>query len=62
MVSMTVRSSGTNSPLRRRTEEALKRRADLIARYVAEGMTEAEAAERAQNEMRDNAKGDWRRG
>lgn len=59
---MTVRSSGTTSPLRRRTQNALKRRSELIKRYMGEGMSEEEATERAQNEMRDNEKGDWRRG
>lgn len=59
---MTVRSPGTNAPLHRRTQKALERKEKLIAQYVAEGMTEAEATERAQAEMRDNDKGDWRRG
>jgi hypothetical protein len=59
---MTARSPGTNAPLLRRTAQALKRRELLIAQYIAEGMTEDEASERAQAEMRDNDKGDWRRG
>ena len=59
---MTVRASGTNSPLRRRTSKALARRAELVAKYVAEGMDEEAATERAQREMRENDKGDWRRG
>ena len=59
---MTVRSPGTGVPLRRRTEKALKRRAELIESFVAEGMTEEEASELAQKQMRDNDKADWRRG
>lgn len=59
---MTVRSPGTGAPLRRRTEQALKRKEQLIAEMVAEGLTEAEATELAQKTMRDNSKGDWRRG
>ncbi|MGC6331566.1 hypothetical protein ACNI3R_19000 [Rhizorhabdus sp. FW153] len=59
---MTVRSPGTNAPLHRRTEKALERKAALVARYLEEGMTEEEATERAHAEMRDNGKGDWRRG
>ena len=59
---MTVRSTGTSAPPRRRTTKALERKAALIEQYVAEGLSHDEATERAQNEMRDNAKGDWRRG
>lgn len=59
---MTMKSPGTNAPLHRRTEDALKRKAEFVARLVAEGMTEEDAAERAHAEMRDNGKGDWRRG
>jgi hypothetical protein len=59
---MTIRSTGTNAPLHRREANALRRKKALIEQYVAEGMDYPAAVERAQAEMRDNAKGDWRRG
>ena len=59
---MTPRAPKTNSPLRRRESRALERRDELIKKYMDEGLTEAEAQTRAQAEMRDNPKLDWRRG
>jgi hypothetical protein len=53
---------GSNSKPNRRATKALERRAVLTRKYVAEGMDEAAAQARAQKEMRDNGKGDWRRG
>ena len=41
---------------------ALKRRDTLVEKYVAEGIERKEATDRANKEMRDNNKGDWRRG
>ena len=57
---MTTHAPGSNAPLHNRERKALKRREELTAQYVAEGMTEENAKLRAQNEMRDNARGDWR--
>lgn len=54
---MTVKAAGTNSPLDQRTEDDLKRRDDLTARYAAEEMSTQITEPRAQREM-----GDWRRG
>ena len=59
---MTVAAPGSNAKPNRRTMEALARREKLVKAYVKEGMNEQEAKERAQKEMRDNDKGDWRRG
>ena len=59
---MTVKAPGSNSPLHRREERALKRLEVLTAKYVDEGMPEPEAKERALAEMRDNPRGDWRAG
>lgn len=42
--------------------KAMERKNALIAKYVDEGMEPEAAAEMAQQEMRDNGKGDWRRG
>ena len=47
---------------RRRTKRALQRKQVLVEKYVVEGMSRADAEARAQTEMRDNEKGDWRRG
>lgn len=47
---------------RERTRKALLRKRALVETYIAQGMTQAEAETRAQSEMRDNPKGDWRRG
>jgi len=47
---------------RRRTKKALARKEVLISKYVAEGLTPAEAEARAHKEMRDNGRGDWREG
>jgi hypothetical protein len=44
-------------------EIAAKKRLDaLAAQYVLEGMSEADANERARKEMRDNPRADWRNG
>ena len=59
---MTVKAPGSNSPLQRREEKALKRLEALTAKYVTEGMPEPEAKERALAEMRDNPHRDWREG
>jgi hypothetical protein len=59
---MGPRAEGTNHPLRGRDAKALRRRNELAKKYMAEGMSEEDALARAQEEMRDNAKGDWRRG
>jgi len=45
-----------------RTEKALRRRAQLIARLEAEGLSPEEAKQRAMETMRDNPRGDWRNG
>jgi hypothetical protein len=59
---MGMNTPGSNHPPNKRTMKAIKRRDDLVARYVAEGMSKEAATERAQKEMRNNEKGDWRRG
>jgi hypothetical protein len=59
---MGPRAPGTNHPLHRREKKALERLEATVAKYVAEGMDEAKARERAQAEMRKNPKADWRRG
>lgn len=59
---MGPRIPDTNHPLQRREQQALKRRDELVKKYEAEGLTHDAALDRAQKEMRDNAKGDWRRG
>jgi len=59
---MTVRAPGSNAPLRRREQKAVKRLAELTAKYVAEGMSEADAKKRAQEEVRENPRKDWRAG
>jgi hypothetical protein len=59
---MTARAPKTNSPLRRRERRALERQDELTKKYMDDGLTEAEAQARAQAEMRDNPKRDWRRG
>jgi hypothetical protein len=45
-----------------REAKAKKRLDALIASHVGNGMTEAEARERAISEMRDNPTQDWRKG
>ncbi len=40
--------------------EAQKRLEELAAKYQAEGLSEADAREKAKKEMRDNARADWR--
>ncbi len=55
---MTIHPPGSHS----RESKALQRKQALIDKYVAEGMSAEAAAKRAQAEMRDNDKGDWRRG
>ena len=59
---MTVRAPGTNAPLNRREQNALKRLDNLTAKYLAEGMTKADARQRAQDELRANPRKDWRAG
>ena len=59
---MTPRAPQTNHPPRRRAKRALERRDELIKKYVDEGLTEAEAEARAQVELLDNPKRDWRSG
>jgi hypothetical protein len=44
-----------------RNRRALERQDELTKKYMDEGLTEAEAQARAQAEMRDNPKRDWRR-
>ena len=45
-----------------RTEKALRRRVQLIARLEAEGLSPEEAKQQAMEIMRDNPRGDWRNG
>lgn len=52
----------TIGPPARRTVKALERHHVLVERFIAEGMDRETAIERAYVEMRDNGKGDWRRG
>ena len=59
---MTARAPGSNAHLRDRDEKALKRLKKLTAQYVADGMPEKKARQRAQIEMRDNSRKDWRGG
>ena len=59
---MTPRAPNTNHPLHRREKRALERLDELIKKYMDEGLTEVDARTRAILEMRDNPKGDWRRG
>ncbi len=59
---MTTRAPGSNAPPRNREKKALTRLEELTANYVAKGMTEEDARQRAQKEMRDNTRGDWRAG
>jgi hypothetical protein len=59
---MTPRAPKTNHPPRRRERRALEQLDELTKKYVDEGLNEAEAAARAQAEIRDNPKRDWRRG
>jgi hypothetical protein len=53
---------GSNNKPNRRATKALERRAILTQKYVDAGMDEVAAQAKAQKEMRDNGKGDWRRG
>lgn len=59
---MSARAEGSNAPLHSREAKALERLKRLAAQYEAEGMSAAEAEERARQEMRDNGRGDWRAG
>ena len=59
---MTVSAPGSNAHLRNRDEKALKRLEKLTEQYVADGMPEKKARQRAQVEMRDNSRKDWRGG
>jgi hypothetical protein len=57
-----TRSATVPNRLSTRTEKALKRLADLTAKYVAEGLSPEDAKKRAMDEMRDNGRQDWRAG
>lgn len=59
---MTVRATGTNAPLHKREQKALKRLKKLADKYISEGMNPEEAEEKAREEMRKNNRGDWRDG
>ena len=59
---MTTRAPGSNAPLRNREKKGLKRLEELTAKYAGEGMTEEDAKQRAQKDMRNNPRGDWRAG
>lgn len=48
--------------LSRRTQKALERKKKLIERYINEGLSPEEASKKADVEMRDNPRGDWRAG
>jgi hypothetical protein len=45
-----------------RTTKALKRLEQLTAKFEADGLSKAEAKQKALDIMRDNARGDWRAG
>ena len=49
---MSVRAEGSNAPLRKREKEAIECVKQLTAKYVAEGMKEEEAREKAQIDCR----------
>jgi len=53
---MTVR------PPNRRAVKALLRHHDLVEQMIADGIPRERAIEQAYEIMRDNGKGDWRRG
>lgn len=53
---MGMNTPGSNHPPNKRTMKALKRRDELVAQYRADGMSEAEAIDKAQKEMRENPK------
>ncbi len=59
---MTTRAPGSNAPPRNREKKALNRLEALTANYVAKGMTEEDARQRALDAMRDNPRRDWRAG
>ena len=59
---MTTRAPGSNAPLHNREKKALKHLRELTAKYMTEGMTEKDAKQRAQKDMRNNPRGDWRAG
>lgn len=44
----------------RRAKQATRKLEDLVRQYVAEGMSEDLAREKALATMRDNGRGDWR--
>jgi hypothetical protein len=48
--------------LSRRESKAQKQLEAMTIQYQAQGMSEADARERARKEMRDNARADWRAG
>jgi hypothetical protein len=45
-----------------REVKAQQRLEALTTKYQSEGLTEAEARDRARNELRDNPRSDWRAG
>jgi hypothetical protein len=55
-------NTGGTMPRRRQRERADERRLALVEKFQTEGLTPEEADKRALDEMRDNPKGDWRRG
>lgn len=57
---MTAPAPRSNAPLRSGVKKALKHLEVLTEKYVAEGMSEEDARQRAQKEMRDNPRKDWR--
>jgi hypothetical protein len=61
---MTANAPGTNHPLRKRTAKAVKRQEEFAAKLMAENpsLSKEEAMAIAQQEMRDNGRGDWRAG
>ncbi len=57
---MTTRAPGSNAPLRNGEKKALKLIGELTAKYMAEGLTEEDAKQRALDAVRDNPRRDWR--
>ena len=52
---MTVRASGSNAPLHRKDKARMAMVERLTAKFIAEGMPEADAKERAHREARDDS-------
>ena len=61
---MTANAPGTNHPPRNRLKKAIKRQEELAAKLMADdpALSKEDAMARAQESMRDNARGDWRAG